>query len=383
MERREFLSLLKRVGLCIPFLPHNFLLAKEIEEKYFLLVELSGGNDGLNTVIPYKDELYYNLRPNLAIKEDEFFTLNQSLALNQNLKNFYNLWKEKSLCIALGVGYKNPNRSHFRSKDIWDTASHSNEHLKIGWLANFYEELKKNKKNLAQGLVLLGNPLPFKGSNFHSIILNSPKISNKEVNHINMFSESHTNPLMEKFKSIKQDLNNIQKYMKGNQDMSSSENKSKLGDALSIISHLIIKGVCPQAIKVRLGGFDTHKNQKETHQNLLKELDTQIGKFVDLMKKNNLWDKVVIMTYSEFGRRIKENFSEGTDHGTSAPQFILGGKVKGGFIGEQPSISSAKKYDLSYKLDYRHLYTSILNKWWNIHDLKHLKNFAPFNIFYT
>ena len=379
MNRREFINVLGSIGISTCFLPQSFVWAKGYKEskKIFLLIELAGGNDGLNTVVPYKNSLYTQLRPKIAIAKDSVLELNSTLGLNPRMLNFHQLWRDKQLHVIQGVGYDRPNRSHFRSIKIWDTASHSLEHRTTGWIAAYKQAIAnriEGTNSISEGLSLLSNSTPFEGNDFHKIVYKNPKQKSSSFESKIM----RLNPIInEKVQKINEDIDKIRKYVNN-----ADKTDSQFENALNIIAEVIRADVSPPAIKIRLKGFDTHKNQLETHNELLNILDSSLGKFINKMKLYNMWQNITIMTYSEFGRRVKENGSLGTDHGAAAPQFILGGSVRGGITGNDPNLRHLHRDDLIHDIDYRQLYTTILNKWWGIKDLGYLREFQPIDLFH-
>ena len=350
--------------------------------RTLLLIELNGGNDGLNTVIPYADPLYKKFRPKLAIPRDSVLQINEKLGFHSALKPLMGHWQQKDMAIALGVGYPNPVLSHFRSIDIWDQASLSNEYLKDGWISQAFSENPPSKSIPADGIILGRNSYgPLVGKKMRTVSLKDPKqlrdgLRIQKINEITADDNalSHILGTGEQLRSTAEAI--INKNITG---ISTGIEfpETNFGDQMKLAAKLIISSVGVPVIKASLSGFDTHSNQIEEHPILLSELANGIAAFSASMWHHQLWNQILVMTYSEFGRRPSENFSDGTDHGTSAPHFILGGLVKGGLYGEQPPLDSLEGKNLTYRMHFTQLYASVAKEWWGLKAdfLKH----APLN----
>jgi len=366
MNRRDFirLSLVAASSIVLP----NQSWAKHSSKKTLVLVELNGGNDSLNTVVPYSSKNYYKLRENIAIQKSELTLIDEHLGLHKNLKNISKLYERKSLAIVNGLGYSNPNLSHFRSIEIVETASKSNEYLKKGWLSVELERFNLDELSPAAAIVIGKRK---KGSLFSKNIdvVQIKNIDNflKKSNSLNFDqSEEGKNGSLNFFNqqkySIKKTNLSLNKYAQNiqiKQEFKNTEISNDFKEALKIIKSKMNIPV----IKISHKGYDTHAGQLVRHNILLKDLDDAIGSFVQELESENLFDDVLIMTYSEFGRRVKENGSLGTDHGTASSQFVIGGKVKGGLYGNFPNMDKLIKNNLIYTTEYRSLYNTVLHKW--------------------
>jgi uncharacterized protein (DUF1501 family) len=335
-----------------------------------VVIELSGGNDGLNTVVPYADPEYYKLRKNIGIPEKDVVKLDKGLGLHPALKPLEGAWKDGDLGVLLGLGYPNPNRSHFRGIDIWNAGSKTDEMLPDGWLARILNAASTGAPSdlLAHSITLgysggYGAGGALYGHQLNRLTMDRPdefvrrakripkpgdKIPNDAVSHI-MHIQSDINKTADRLEALYRKAPNLSGFP-----------GSGLGQHLQVAAKLIAAGtICP-VYKTTIGGFDTHANQRPAQLNLLTELGAALGAFRDALKTvPGAWERTTVMTYSEFGRRAGENDSGGTDHGTAAPHFLMGGKVKGGFHGKQPSLTQLDYGDLMFTTDYRSMYAGI------------------------
>jgi uncharacterized protein (DUF1501 family) len=350
-----------------------------IDEPVLVVVQLSGGNDGINTLIPYGQGVYFDARPTLGYKQNEVLALDNHVGLHPSLSGLAALYKLGKLAIVQGVGYPKPDHSHFRSMEIWQTAepekiSHS------GWLARFAEFSLRQSSNPLKA-VQIGNS----GSKaFNSDSMSFPVIQSLETYHL----IDPKTAMLEKNRILKafQDMYGQQAQMEqlsvtcqqGSYAYKSVEaiqalaagysNKieypnSSFARDLQLVAKLLAGKSGTRVFNVQLGGFDDHADEKEQHARVLKQLDEGLTAFYKDMESQGLQDRVVVMTFSEFGRRVKENGSGGTDHGTAAPMFVMGGRVKGGLYGTYPSLTNLDHGDLRYEVDFRSVYSTIIDKW--------------------
>ncbi|NKQ40477.1 MAG: DUF1501 domain-containing protein [Sulfurovum sp.] len=375
MNRRTLLKLIALQAAAFPLSLHasNALLQKR---RHLILIELKGGNDGLNTVIPYQDPLYYKLRPSLAIENRDIHSLSNNIALHPSMVEFKEMFERDELALIQGVGYPNPNRSHFRSIEIWDTASSAQEYLDDGWL----NTLNMPQSNSLKGVILGGEYGPLSGLSQGVIKIGSIKrflqqskqikgrISlagdNKALYHI-----LHTEA------EIRKGADLLKSSLDKSMELSHRFKKSTFGRQLEAATKLINSDTGIPFFKVSLGSFDTHTNQDSRHSSLLKQLSEGIATIRQNLVASGKWDDVLIMTYSEFGRRASQNANKGTDHGTAAPHFITGGMVKGGIYGNHPSLKNLDRNgDLVHSIDFRSIYHTIARKWVGVPS-KHLHEF--------
>ena len=368
MNRRTLLKFMALHSIALPF----SLQAKSMADptrKRLILIELKGGNDGLNTVIPYTDPLYYKLRPTIAVEKEKVLALNKYIGLHPSMEKMKDVFEANELAVIQGVGYENPNRSHFRSIEIWDTASTAQEYLDNGWINTL---TLAQDTDVLRGVVLAGEYGPLGGNTKGIIKINNIKSfvqqSNQIKGHISL--TGHNDALLHILQTeaeIRSSANVLKKSLQRKQKLPFPFKKSNFGRQMSATAELINSGTETPFFKVSLGSFDTHTNQPKKHARLLKELSEAIATMRENLIESGEWNNTVIMTYSEFGRRVAENANRGTDHGTAAPHFVLGGKVQGGIYGKHPSLKQLdSNKDLIYTTDFHSLYKSIAQDWFKV-----------------
>lgn len=365
MNRRYFLKTLSLLSLQLNvFNLANAEVANSKSIKRLILVELKGGNDGLNTVIPYKNKEYYKARPTLAVDAEMVLPLDNAIGLNPALDALIPMWDNKELGIIQGVGYPNPNRSHFESIDIWNTANpvFATDETE-GWIPQVL-----HGKELT-GVVIGNNLGPLYSQDLSTIGLINPNqilklgknlrvnemsSDNESLNHVIKVQES-TSSLYNKFK-VALSEHNIKPRVNFSNDA--------FGKSMLSVYQLIMSRLDIPTFKVSLAGFDTHINQAKIHTGKLKQLATTLATMRTNLITTGEWDNTLILTYSEFGRRLKENANKGTDHGAAAPHFIMGGHVKGGLYGTYPALDNLDdRGDLIHTVDFRDVYATIAKKW--------------------
>lgn len=395
-SRRDFLknSIFASSSLLIPaFLKAgapNYLMNKGRNGRKLVVIQLSGGNDGLNTVVPYQNDIYYKLRPTINIGQQEVLKLNDELGLHPSLKPLRSLYDDGLLSIINNVGYPNPDRSHFRSMDIWQTASDSNEFLSTGWLGRYMDafgSVVEPHQVLEMDDTM---SLALKGANHNGYAVGNIKqlkkgASNKflkaVVDHHDHAHEGNTaylyRTLADTFESADYLHDQSQVY-----STSSTYPSSAFGKSLKQTAELIISGADTSVYYVSMGGFDTHANQLGQQSKLLKKYADGVAVFMKDLKANGMLDDVLVMTFSEFGRRVKQNASRGTDHGTASNVFLMGGGLKKpGFYNNGPDLSNLDNGDLKYSIDFRRIYASLLNDWLGVDNRMVLgKEFATLGV---
>jgi uncharacterized protein (DUF1501 family) len=364
-------------------LPRFAQAALPVWDRTLLMIELAGGNDGLNTVIPFEDPLYAQLRPRLAVPREKVLHLNHELGLHPALAPLMPLWKEHEMAVVLGLGYPKPNHSHFRSIEIWETASDSDEVLEQGWVADLLPEprlpLAGTPAQPAHALLLgNGSAAPFEGGQMAVVALDrqgkglrqAEPVSGDPELAMSSIKEPALPPALEHVIAVRAldrlAAHQIVPARLAQVKMQTGFPATPFGQSMETAARLLLAGIIPPVIKLSLGSFDTHANQAPTHEKLLGELAAGLAAFHQALDKAGLWDRVLAMTYSEFGRRAKENASQGTDHGTAAPHFLFGGRAKGGIFGMQPPLSQAKDNDLVFTTDFRSYYSAIAEHWWRV-----------------
>ncbi|MFA9189096.1 DUF1501 domain-containing protein [Flavobacterium magnesitis] len=368
MNRRNFLSLTGTLTGGTLLLP-NFLFSYGsqknliIGEQCLVFIQLNGGNDGLNTFIPFDDPLYYDLRPKIAITKDDVISKTKGMGFYPALKGFAQMQQNGDLSVIQNVGYPEPNRSHFRSQEIWQTASDSNKYVNEGWLGRYLDlQCVTHTPTAGINIDSIDN-LSLKGDSPNSITVKDPnrfKIKNiKEETGV--LSENSSLDFVRKVaNSVLEGSEEIQKALtKSTTEISYP--KSALGKNLEWIGRLIKGNLNSKVYYTSQGGYDTHDNQLVIQNNKFKELDGAIYSFYQDLKKANLLENVTIVVFSEFGRRVKDN-GNGTDHGTAAPMFVIGGQNRGKVIGNNPNLSDLSQGDLKYQIDFRSVYASLLKE---------------------
>jgi uncharacterized protein (DUF1501 family) len=330
-----------------------------------LLIELKGANDGLNTVVPYTDPIYAQLRPKIAIASDQVLKISDREGLHPSLDPLMALWQNKELAVVQGVGYPTPNLSHFRSIDIWDTASKSEEYLDAGWLARTFAAVPVPKQYAADGVVVgSSNMGPLSGVGVRSITLADTQQFLRQAKLAKPRADER-NAALKHLMAVESEIVHAASKLNANYQFKTEFPKNGFGNQVRTAAQMVASNAGMATIRLTLGSFDTHAGQLGAHANLLKELAEGISAFKAAMIELNRWDSTMVMTYSEFGRRPKENQSGGTDHGTASAHFVTGGRVVGGLYGQAPQLNRLDgSGNLAHAVDFRSLYASVINQWW-------------------
>lgn len=379
MDRRNFLksSGLASTSLLIPSFLSDFRVNKLFSSrsgKILVVVQLSGGNDGLNTIVPYRNDIYYKSRPVLGIKDSEVLKVSDELGFNPALQSLQGLYDQGLMSIVNSVGYPNPDRSHFRSMDIWQTASSSDEYLSTGWLGRYLDSNCAGCATPYHALEVDDSlSLALKGATRNGFAASNPEqLKRATGNRFLKFLGEHVQP-----HHPEENVAYLYKVMAETQQSAdylyaqSQVHRSRVdypqnafGKDLKTIAELITADTDTKIYYVSLGGFDTHANQKNQQERVLQAYADGMKAFVDDLKQNGLLDDVLIMTFSEFGRRVEQNASNGTDHGTANNLFLMGGKLqKPGFFNSGPNLMNLDEGDLKYEIDFRNIYASVLDNW--------------------
>lgn len=369
MDRRQFLKI-SAGALGLLAAGGGAALARESGARALVLVELAGGNDGLNTLVPGADPLYRKLRPSLSLPARELLGLEQGMSMHPALGPLATLWEGGELAWIQGVGYPEPNRSHFRSIEIWETGSDSEDFLPEGWLTRVWEG-RLPKSALGGGVVLgQGDVGPLAGAQMRALVMEDPKRFVRQARRLRQVQASATNPalahVLQVQANILQGAELLEQKLEQAPRLAQRFPASGLGRQLELAARMILAQVPVSVFKVTLGGFDTHAGQPPKHERLLRELAAGLAALRENLVAAGRWGDVLVMTYSEFGRRAAENGSGGTDHGTAAPHLLLGGAVKGGLYGQQPSLSALDRGDLRFTVDFRRLYSTVAREWWKL-----------------
>ncbi len=394
VNRREFLksSSLASTALLVPkFLQAFHSRISHENGKVLVVIQLSGGNDGLNTIVPYQDDLYYQSRPGLGLKENDLLKMTDTVAFHKNLYGFASLFDEGEVSILNSVGYPNPNRSHFRSMDIWQSASDPSEHLPTGWIGRFLDHHCQDLPYPpAQALEISDAlSLAMKGAQVKGLALKDPRMLYRTTQHpyfqaLSHEQEHHHATAGYLYKTLAETTSSAEYLFETSKTYRSSVDypSHSFGKQLKQVAQLINAGVSTQVYYVSLAGFDTHAGQKWQQARLLKQYSEALKAFTDDLKTADRFKDTLIMTFSEFGRRVKQNASNGTDHGAANTLFLVGGRLKQpGIYNALPDLSDLDNGDLKYAIDFRQVYTTIIEKWLGYKAQSILGgNFTPLNV---
>lgn len=344
------------------------LPAVEAPSKKLIVIQFSGGNDGLNTVIPYRNDLYYQYRPTLGIPSSEVLSLNDQLGLHPAARGLANLMEKGYVSILNSVGYPNPDRSHFRSMDIWHTASGSDEHLHHGWIGRYLDNACHTCSAHSALEMDDSLSLAMKGYKRNGMAVSRPDRLYQVAKSIVLPEEvpSQNEHLHYLYKTMINTTSSAEYLFRKSKIYKSSKSypSNKFARSLKTVAELIISGSETQVYYVSLGGFDTHIGQAQRQKRLLSTYTEAVEVFVEDLQENNRLDESLILTFSEFGRRVKENASRGTDHGTANNVFLIGGKLAQPGIFNQPAdLTDLDNFDLKYQVDFRSIYAAIIDDW--------------------
>jgi len=385
IKRRTFLQTgsLAAASMMVP----NFLKAFEQRSvvspgnKVIVVLQLSGGNDGLNTVIPISNDIYYKVRPALGIKKIDALGLTEDAGLHPSLPAFKAFYDDGSLGIINGVGYPNPDRSHFRSMDIWQSASDSNKYINNGWLGRYLDAQCEGCDKPTQALEIDDTlSLALKGQHAKALAMKDPRRLYNSANEkfFKEISKAHHSENGEQavdylYKTMADTLSSADYIFKQSRLHPSniSYPKTEMGNSLKTIASLIFSDINTKVYYLSLGSFDTHVGQNNQQSKLFKEMNDSIEVFVKDLKANNRFEDVMIMSFSEFGRRVTQNASNGTDHGTANNMFFIsGGLKKPGLINAMPDLNNLQEGDLKHTVDFKNVYATVLKNWLAADDIK-------------
>ena len=375
MNRREWIQQGLRVAAALPVLTWGNARSQTLAAppgNLLILIELKGANDGLNTVVPFADATYATLRPRIGIKREEVVQLSERAGLHPALAPLLPLWQGRQMAVVEGVGYPNANLSHFRSIEIWDTASNANEFLHDGWLARAFAASPVPRGYLADGVVLGSNEMgPMAGAP-RSVALANP---DQFVRQSKLIDSGMNGEMKKPARSaaldhvLKVETNIVEAAANLNSRYAFRTQfpQGPFGNQIQTAAQIAANPAGVGAVRMTLGGFDTHQNQPGTHANLMKQFAEGVIALKSALEEIGRWNNTLVMSYSEFGRRPKENQSNGTDHGTAAPQFVFGGRVNGGLYGQAPALARLDgNGNLPHAVDFRDLYATVLERWWRV-----------------
>lgn len=384
LSRRNFLrySALASTSLLLPNFLKN-LQGAELRKiprgaKKLIVIQLSGGNDGLNTVIPYRNDIYFKSRSQIAIGENTILKLNDELAFNPVMSGMKEIFDKGNLCVINSVGYPNPDRSHFRSMDIWQTGSGSDQYLNTGWIGRYLDsECESCKKTYSAIEVDSTLTLAMKGNHRSGIAVEDPQkfYMNSSENYLRDISgrktEDDDSNVSYLYKTLVETTSSADYVYENSKIYKSKQDypDTGFGKNLKTVAEMIISDIGTSVYYVSMSGFDTHVNQTGRQERLLKELSDGLRAITDDLKINDRLNETLVMTFSEFGRRVSQNASGGTDHGTANNIFLIGGNlVTPGFYNSAPDLANLDNGDLKYEIDFRRIYATILNKWLDADD---------------
>ncbi len=352
------------------------------DDRVLVVVQLGGGNDGLNTLVPHSNDEYYRARPQLALKGERLLKLNDDLALNSRMEGFQRLYDDAKLAIVQGVGYPNPDRSHFRSMEIWQTASDSDEFMGTGWVGRYFDAACSGSARPQAGVALgKERPQAFDGKKGFGVAFENPASFGWQpgdgADSPAAFARSNARDLPAENGSNLDFL----RHVTSDAIMSSKEvheaamqagkiempqGRQALKPQLDAVAGLIRGGLQTRIYYVSISGFDTHANQLGQQDNLLAGAANALLAFQNRLRDDGTSGRVTTMVFSEFGRRVHENKSGGTDHGTAAPMFLIGDNIKPGLHGAYPSLTKLDDGDLIHTVDFRQVYAAVLNDWFAV-----------------
>lgn len=350
------------------------------DQRILVVVQLGGGNDGLNTVVPFTDDAYYRARPTLAVPQKDVLRLNDSLGLHPALVRLKALYDQGAVAIVQGVGYPNPSRSHFRSMEIWHTADPEGRVVRYGWIGRYFDSkcpvCEQPTVGVSVGPTL---PLAMRAASGQGVTLESPEtfqwipsfegISRQEqvelFRLLNAPAANEPGPIdflrhtaMNAYVSAESVRAAVARYRGG-----AGYPNSRFAASLRLIAQLIAGGLPTRVYYAHMTGFDTHAAQRGVHERLLTELAEGVEAFYRDLRAQGNADRVLTLAFSEFGRRVAENGSAGTDHGTAAPMFLFGPAIRGGIYGQHPSLTDLVDGDLKHAVDFRSVYATVLERW--------------------
>lgn len=384
MNRRKFMHLTGAAAIAgaVPDIALAAAPRQTHQPRIVVLVELKGGNDGFNTLIPYDDDHYYKHRPGIAIRKSDLIPLQDGMGMNKALQPLKSIWDTGDLAWVQGVGYPGSVLSHFRSMDIWDSGTSQGEST-TGWLARVLPRVKQG----LHGIVISpdqGSLGPLASSHLNAVCMNNPR---SFLNHTRFIEEAPLNRRTEALAHITQTQHQLvdvgrqigTKLKNSRRHVQGRFAKGQLGHGLHSVAEMIVCGVDAPVYKVTQDGFDTHVGQQGPQTNALYQLSHGLAAFADAMKRAGMWDKVLVMTYSEFGRRITENKGQGTDHGTASAHLVMGGRVNRGIYGRHPNLARVDQNgNVAHTTDFRSLYATLAQRWWGQPNPWHGHQILPF-----
>jgi uncharacterized protein (DUF1501 family) len=356
--------------------------------KVLVVLQFSGGNDGLNTVIPITNDIYFKSRKSISIKKDNALQLTTDVGLHPSLAAFKGLYDSGELAIMNNVGYPNPDRSHFRSMDIWHSASASNEYINTGWLGRYLDAQCNGCDKPTYALELDDTlSLALKGEETKGLAFKDPRrlystSKEKYYRDLNAAHGSSSEETVEYlYKTMSETISSADYIYQQSKLKPTSKvyPVTQLAQSFKTIASLIMSDINTKVYYVSVGSFDTHAGQLQQQKRLFDEINGAVSAFVADMKANGRFNDVLLTTFSEFGRRVAQNASNGTDHGTANNMFFIGGGLQQkGLLNDMPNLADLNQGDLKHNVDFRNVYATILNKWLQVNDKQILgSSFSP------
>ncbi|MFD2936022.1 DUF1501 domain-containing protein [Spirosoma flavum] len=402
MNRRNFIKQSAFTTAGTMLIPH-FLKAYETQTlgklpasngKILVVVQLSGGNDGLNTVVPYRNDIYYRERPTIAIRPEKVLQLNDEIGLHPAMTPLKALYDEGLLTVINNVGYPNPDRSHFRSMDIWQTASDSDKYLRTGWVGRYLDAACAGKTQQPFRTIEVDDTLSLalKGNELNGLAVMDPKKLYNQTRSsfvTGLNKEKHSTTGAHEPESVAYLYKTLAETVSSAEYVYEKASRSgkyigtapayatlttypnhELGHRLKTVSQLIQSDVDTSVYYVSISGFDTHINQPGQQDRLLGQYAEAVGAFMADLKAAGRQNDVLLMTFSEFGRRVKQNASNGTDHGTANNVFLIGGGLPSRrVLNEAPNLTKLTDGDLTYSVDFRQIYATLLHDYLGADDV--------------
>ncbi|MCP4513161.1 MAG: DUF1501 domain-containing protein [Fuerstiella sp.] len=383
-NRRRFLTTSAAASSVLTFGQHAPAVLREAatlsnsDSRILVVVEMAGGNDGLNTVIPYRDDKYHEARPKLAVPKSQVLQIDNQLGFHPSMKGFADLLEAGRLAVVQGVGYPDPNRSHFESMDIWHSCQRKDKNRTDGWLGRYLQQVGAANSQDPVGLHLGEDKQPFalmsrdvrvpsiRSLDEFRLAGNNSTQFRQAIKELAAARRGHSNDLLGFVQASTSSAITASERIESagmKYKPSQAYPQNALAQKLQTVAKLINSGLQTSVYYVQIGGFDTHAQQADAHSVLLRYVSESVNTFVNDLNAHGHGDRVLCMCFSEFGRRVKENASEGTDHGTAGPVFLVGSPVKPGLTGTHPSLSELKDGDLQHHTDFRRVYATVLEQW--------------------
>ncbi len=385
--RREFLtrsatrSAIVTFGASVPLALCRAAVSSNDQQRILVVVEMAGGNDGLNCVVPHSHDVYLKSRKELRINQSDTLAINAEIGLHPSLRGFADLLESNQFAVVQGVGYPNPNRSHFESMDIWHSCFRKDQVRLDGWLGRYLNTARLAKNSDPAAIHLGRDKQPFalssrEGQAVSIRSLDQFRLAKDESEAIRtaireLAEQESSGAVQNDLLSFVRDSTSaaitasdqVEAAVDHGPSSLANYPQTPLGKQLETVSKLIASKMQTSIYYVRLDGFDTHANQPDAHAALLRDVSESVTALVNDLGQRGQADRTLVMCFSEFGRRVAENASDGTDHGTAGPVFLASPKINSGLIGEMPSLTDLDQGDLKFHTDFRQIYATILSQW--------------------